>query len=77
MKISNLLLWICLIILFQNSYSQTDLNRTIKLQAEKAVKSAFQGEYDTLIKHTHPRVIEIVGGKEAMLNILEAQMAEF
>ena len=65
------------ILLCQNIYSQREVNDMIRSQAEKVVTSVFEGKYDTLIKYTHPRIIEIIGGKEAMLSMIKTQMKEF
>lgn len=61
----------------QTAVSQNEITTTIKLQAEKVVKSVFEAEYDTLIKYTHPNVIEYSGGKDVMLKAIKRQMADF
>lgn len=60
----------------QTVSAQDDVIVSIKDQAEKVVKSVFVAEYDTLIKYTHPNIIEFSGGKDVLLNAIKKQMAD-
>jgi len=71
------LLFTYLFCAIQTLSAQKDINTIIQSQAEKVVKSVFEAEYDTLIKYTHPNVIEFSGGKDVMLKAIKKQMADF
>jgi len=60
----------------QTVSAQDDVIVSIKDQAEKVVKSVFVAEYDTLIKYTHPNIIEFSGGKDVLVNAIKKQMAD-
>jgi len=40
---------------------------TIKQEATKCAKALLAGDYETLVKYTHKRVVELVGGKEKVI----------
>jgi len=46
----------------------------IKEQALVVSNSMFTGDYQTLLNHTHPNVIEFMGGKETALKILSKDL---
>lgn len=72
-KISYFLISILFLLSF-TTLSQDEIKKTIKLQAEKIVTSVFEKEYDTLIKYTHPRLIELAGGKDVLMGIIKSEM---
>jgi len=44
---------------------------TIQQEAQKCAKAILTNDYDTVVKYTHKRVIDGVGGKEAMIAALK------
>lgn len=42
----------------------------IRDQASKVSEALMKNDCETLIKHTHPKVVEMVGGKEKMISVI-------
>ena len=64
-----------LLIAFTNSYGQkNEYRETIITEANKMVNSLKGNDYQSLINHTYPKLIEILGGKTSMLNQMNTQM---
>lgn len=58
-----------------SSFGQVD-NKKIKEQAEMTAKSLLEDDYESLLKFTYPKVIELVGGRERMISIIKKGKAE-
>ena len=43
----------------------------IKEQAQQTANALLQGDYETLMKFTHPKVIELIGGRDKMMTLLK------
>ena len=56
-------------------FGQVD-NRVIKQQAESTANAILSDDYETLIRFTHPRVIELVGGREKMISLIKKGKVE-
>jgi hypothetical protein len=65
---------ILLAIVFASSpawmFSQ-DVSTTIKEQGGKCAKALLSGDFETVTVYAHKRVLELMGGKEAMIDILK------
>lgn len=59
-----------LIFLTTLAFTQDDSKR-IKEQAELTASALLQGDYETLIKFTYPKIVEMVGGKESMISLIK------
>ncbi|MEM7656022.1 MAG: hypothetical protein AAF399_07830, partial [Bacteroidota bacterium] len=57
-------------------FAQDALLDIVRFQAGKVARFTFEGKYDSLMNYTHPNVFDVVGGREAMLHMIKAQMAE-
>ncbi len=43
----------------------------IKEQAELTAKSLLEDDYETLLRFTYPKVIEMVGGEDKMISLIK------
>jgi hypothetical protein len=57
------------------AFGQPDLKK-LKEQAEETGKAIVAGNYETIIKYTHPNLLNMMGGREAMLSMLKTSMEE-
>jgi hypothetical protein len=48
-----------------------DLRQTVWHEAQKCADALLAGDYDTLIAYTHPKIVELMGGKEVMVETLK------
>jgi ketosteroid isomerase-like protein len=48
-----------------------DLRQTVWQEAQKCADALVAGDYDTMIAYTHPKIVEIMGGKEVMMDALK------
>ena len=46
-------------------------NKVIMEQAELTAKALLNDDYETLIRFTHPKVIELVGGRDKMISLIK------
>ncbi len=53
-----------------------DLTATIQQEAQKCAKAVLNSDYEAVVRYTHPRIVEKLGGKTAMLASLKKGMAE-
>lgn len=67
--------FIIIVAIVQLLVSQTH-SEEIKKQAEIAAKALVDGDYETLIKYTYPKLIERMGGKDYFMNIINAGKAQ-
>lgn len=56
-------------------YGQVN-KQTIKAQAELTTKALMEDDYVTLLKFTHPKVIEMLGGQEVMISLIRKGKVE-
>jgi hypothetical protein len=66
---------IFLLIISATCFSQTDFIK-LKEQADETAKATVDGNYENIIQYTHPNLLKMMGGREALLNILETAMEE-
>lgn len=59
-----------LVILNTMSFAQVD-SRVIKEQAELTANALLNDDYETVIKFTYPKVIEMVGGRDKMISLIK------
>jgi hypothetical protein len=52
------------------SFGQVD-SKVIKDQAESTAKALLNDDYETIIKFTYPKVIELVGGRDKMISLIK------
>lgn len=52
------------------AFCQVD-NKSIKEQAELTANALLRSDYETLLNHTYPVIIEAVGGREKMISLIE------
>ena len=52
------------------TFAQVDSD-VIKKQAELTAKALVNDDYETLIKFTYPKVIELVGGRDKMISLIK------
>jgi hypothetical protein len=57
------------------SYGQTDFKK-LKKQAEETAQATVEGKYEDIIKYTHPNLLSMVGGRDAMLNLIKSSMED-
>jgi len=50
-----------------------DIKKAAKAQAEVTQAALVKGEFETLVRHTHPLVVEQLGGKEKMVAFLRTE----
>jgi hypothetical protein len=48
-----------------------DLRQTVWHEAQKCADALLAGDYETVIGYTHPKIVELMGGKAPMLEILK------
>jgi hypothetical protein len=53
-----------------------DVLATIKQEAQKCGKAILASDYDAVIRHTHPRIVKGLGGREAMIGILKRGVSQ-
>lgn len=63
-------LTLTLLLLTSHSFGQVD-SKKIKEQAELTAKALLQDDYETLIKFTYPKVVEMVGGRDKMISLIK------
>jgi len=61
---------ISLTLLTVTAFGQVDSN-VIKEQAELTAKALLNDDYETLIRFTYPKVIELVGGRDKMISLIK------
>ena len=76
MRIVRPLIIIGFLFICQGIVAQNALHERIKTQAEKIATAVFNGQYDTVVKYTHPNIVALAGGEDALLSMLKIQMAE-
>jgi len=59
-----------LALLTTTSFGQVDSN-VIKEQAELTAKALLNDDYETIIRFTYPKVIELVGGRDKMISLIK------
>lgn len=64
-----------LVMLVNVTFAQVDKG-VIKEQAEQTANALLKADYETLIKYTYPKVVELVGGKEKMIETVKKGQAE-
>ena len=64
-----------LILLTKVSFGQVD-SKVIKEQAESTAKALLNDDYETIIKFTYPKVIELVGGRDKMISLIKKGKVE-
>lgn len=48
-----------------------DLRQTVWHEAQKCADALLAGDYETVIAYSHPRIVELMGGKEVMVEALK------
>ncbi len=48
-----------------------DVSATIKEQAGKCIKALLSGDYETVAVYAHKHVLDLMGGKDAMIELLK------
>jgi hypothetical protein len=48
-----------------------DLRQTVRQEAQKCADALLAGNYETVIGYTHPRIVQLMGGKGPMLDTLK------
>jgi len=71
----HLLLWSLFLTMPLLAFAE-DVKATIKQEAQSCAKALLASDYDGVVKYTHPRVVSLVGGKEAMVGILKKGTAQ-
>ena len=66
---------IFLTLLSSISYAQIDSDVLLK-QANAAANAAIEGDWETLMQHTYPTIVEQIGGEELFLQMLESGMQD-
>jgi hypothetical protein len=57
------------------SLGQADLKK-LKEQAEETAQATVEGKYEDIIKYTHPNLLKMMGGRDAMLDLIQSAMEE-
>lgn len=70
-KILAALLTLCLLSGVGQADPTTDL---IHKQAEANATALQQGDFETIVRLTYPKVVEMLGGKEKMISVIQAGM---
>lgn len=53
-----------------------EVTATIKQEAQKCAKAMLASDYDGIVQYTHPRVVQQMGGKEAMIGVLKNGLSQ-
>jgi hypothetical protein len=48
-----------------------DLQQTVRHEAQKCADALLAGDFETVIGYTHPKIVELMGGKGPMLETLK------
>lgn len=56
--------------------ADAELSGTIKAEAQKCAEAVLNKNYDLVVAQTHPRIVTLMGGKDAMITTLRRGMAE-
>jgi len=48
-----------------------DLKQTVRVEAQKCADALLGGDYETVIGYTHPKIVQLMGGKGPMLETLK------
>ena len=56
-------------------FAQVD-KKIIKQQAELTAAALLKGDYETVIRFTYPKIVEMLGGREKMIDILNSGRAQ-
>ena len=66
------MVWLVFVLTLSTTFAfgQEAKNR-IKEQAELTATALLQNDYETLIEHTYPGVIEAIGGRDKMISIIK------
>ncbi|HUJ72894.1 MAG TPA: hypothetical protein VLZ30_11675 [Verrucomicrobiae bacterium] len=48
-----------------------DLRQVVRNEAQRCADALLSGDYETVIGYTHPRIVELMGGKGPMLETLK------
>lgn len=61
--------YIFILLFFANyTFSQNQFSEKIKSDCEKMANALLQKNYSTIIDYTYPKLVEMAGGKQALLN---------
>jgi hypothetical protein len=55
--------------LFLNTFSQT--KEEVLRDAEKSLQAALSSDFKTVIKHTYPSIVKLMGGEEKAISLIE------
>src|SRR5690349_10884178 len=58
-----------------SAFGQVD-SKKIKEQAELTAKALLQDDYETLLRYTYPKLIEMVGGPDRMISLIKKGKTE-
>ena len=64
-----------LLLLSCATYSQAD-KATIKLQAQEIAKATIEADWETVINYTYPKITQLMGGKEQMVQFISNSIAQ-
>ncbi len=75
MAIRPFLTFLCLFAASLTAFADDQID-AIQQDARKCVKALLAGDYPAFVGYTHPRVVEVNGGKDAMIATLKSGTAE-
>ncbi len=67
---------VCLVACLALTAGADEQTAQIKADAQKCAEAAVKGDYDSMVKYTHPRVVEKMGGKDKMVEVVKKSMAQ-
>lgn len=71
-QILSILFFVCLITACKEQTKNANYASTIKEQGEKMAASFMQQDFNSFANYNYPKVVEMMGGKEKMVEVLES-----
>ncbi len=69
-----LLIIVVFLLVGVNAYAQNDHSENIKRDGNKMINFMIEKDYESLSRFTYPVIVEWMGGKERMINLISKEM---
>lgn len=67
---------ILLFLLVANVYAQANKQDVLKTQAEKMAKAFINNDFETFVKYSNPRLVQMIGGSNKMIEVLKKSVLD-
>jgi hypothetical protein len=74
MKLKTLLICAFIFVFSSRGFGQDAIKENIKADAQKMLSAFKTNDYSILVKYTHPKIIDLMGGKEEAPKIIKQMM---